>query len=1282
MSLLHPRLRMARRWLWNGLALGVVAAAVVFGAASQLLPLAERHPDRIAAWLAQRIDRPVAFDRVETRWTRRGPLLRLDNLRLGEGRQAIRVGDAEMLISQYAGLLPGRSFTELRLRGLDLTLERRDDGRWEIRGLPGQQTAQGDPFEALEGLGELQVIGGRLAISAPKLHLQARIPRVDLRLRVDGAQVRLGMRAWMQSGGEPVLATAQFDRDSGDGRVHALARKAQLRAWSPLLEATGIALRGGHGRGEAWVQLHDRRVAALWAEGDFDGVRLDGAPLADGTPTRLALPQLQARARWRKTAGGWRVAVPHLRVRDADGEHVLDGLALAAVGERRQLQAPRLDAGPLLAAAALSERLAPAWRTWFARARPHASAHDLALVAGPGGQWQVQGRLEQVGFAPVGHAPGLDGLAGQLQADPRGLAFVAERSAAVRVDWPGGFAAPQVFHLGGTLAGWREGGGWRVATSGLQLRGREVGLDLRGGFAFHGDGTRPRIDLAADVRPTPVVAAKGFWLHHLMPPASVRWLDAALQGGRIEEAHALVCGDLDDWPFREAPGNPARGLFQVRARIADGTLRFHPGWPAAAHVDADLLFLADGFRMAGKGVVDGVGVRHFEAGIEHFGDAQLRVRAQGGGDASRLLALLRDSPLREAYGATLAQLSARGLAAVTFGLELPLHGDAAAAHVQGDVVLAGARLAAGEWNLVFDEVRGRARYDNGGFSAEGLSVRHEGAPGRLSLRAGDGARDPDNAFEATLEANLPAQKLLQRVPELAWLQPHVSGRSDWRAQLALPRATGRPGRAPAGRLRLQSSLAGTALALPAPLRKAAAAALPTHIETTLPLDAGEVRVALGTLAGVRARSHPAAGVRVVLGSARVEQPPPQSGLVVGGRAASLDALDWIAVAKSATTPASSAATGGPGLPLREVDVRVDQLQLLGARFSDTRVRLAPVTGGLAATLEGEALQGSVRVPDAGDATVTGRFARVHWRAMPHTGAGSPPAAAPDEDPIDPARLPPLAIDVASLRFNHAVLGQASLRTVPVADGLRIERLQAATPGQRIGLTGDWLGTGSDARTRLEATVQSGDFGALLAGLGYGGQLNRGEGRAVLEARWRGGPSAFSLAGMDGRLTLDVRDGQLTEIDPGAGRVLGLLSVAQLPRRLSLDFRDLFSKGFAFDALAGQVRLAGGRASSEGLRIGGPAADIRITGSADLRAQTFNQTIQVEPRAGNLLTVAGAIAGGPVGAAIGAAANAMLRKPLGELAARTYHVTGPWKDPHVEVVGRETAVAAGASPPPG
>src|SRR5690606_28468048 len=134
---LRRRLRLARRGALYALAAVLVLMALVNGVVSRLLPLAERHPDRVAAWLSERAGRPVAFDRLEAAWTRRGPLLRFDGLRIGADEDAVRIGEAEMLVSQYAGLLPGRAFSELRLRGLQLTLEHAEDGRWQVRGLPG-----------------------------------------------------------------------------------------------------------------------------------------------------------------------------------------------------------------------------------------------------------------------------------------------------------------------------------------------------------------------------------------------------------------------------------------------------------------------------------------------------------------------------------------------------------------------------------------------------------------------------------------------------------------------------------------------------------------------------------------------------------------------------------------------------------------------------------------------------------------------------------------------------------------------------------------------------------------------------------------------------------------------------------------------------------------------------------------------------------------------------------------------------------------------------------------
>jgi uncharacterized protein YhdP len=1301
---LRRRLRLARRGVWYTFAIGLVLMALVAGVVSQLLPLAERHPDRIAAWLSERAGRPVTFDKVQTQWTRRGPLLRLTAMRVGKGKQTVLIGDAEVLVSQYAGLLPGRSFTELRLRGLDLTLEHNSDGRWSIRGLPGQQQPGGDPFDALEGLGELQVIGGKLAVIAPDLGIDSHLPRVDVRLSVDEHRVRVGARAWAQMGKTPMEAVLDIDRVRGDGNAYFAAKRADLAVWSPLLHGAGVTIESGSGRAEAWAELRSHRITMVTVDALLDALQLRGAPLPDlqGTlaSSRSLFQHVEARARWQLVAGGWRLDAPMLRIGTGQQAQTLDGLVVAG-GQRYALLADRVDAAPLFAALALSDRIAPQLRRWLLATKPEATLRNIVVAGNRGGAMRASGHVDALGFAAGGDAPGVSGLAGELRGDDRGFNFVFDRGQKLRFDWPRGFGVPHVMALQGQIAGWREDAGWHVATPGLRIVDTALGATLRGGLWFQGDGSRPRIDLAVQLDDMPLTAAKGFWVHHLMSPASIRWLDMALVSGQLQGGRALISGDLDDWPFHGAGvANPAAfiaqgvaakgaapeattpksaapmgaapagavplGVFKATARIANAVLKFQPDWPAMDHVDADIAFVDDGFTVGGKGVLAGVGIRRFDAGIPHFDKAELTVQAQGGGDASQLLSLLKQSPLHKSYGDTIDNIDARGLAAVTFSLDLPMHDGGGASKLGGTVALAGANLAEKRWKIAFADVRGRAEYGNSGFAADKLAVMHEGQPGKLSLRVGDYTRDKRQAFEADLDANLSTDNLIQRAPELGWLKPYLSGRSVWTVAVAIPRSTsaGAPAAAIPTHLQLRSNLVGTTLDLPAPLRKATAVLLPATIDAALPLGSGEIKVALGNLIALRAHSgDKATGVRIVLGSNMVAEAPPASGLIASGRAATFDALGWIALAKGGHG-------GGNTMPLRSVDVSADRLLLLGAAFPDTRLQVMPTTGGTTVQVQGDALAGTVRVPDADGATVAGQFQRVHWRGATATNAPGSVALVNIGPDIDPAKVPPLALDIADLRFGDATLGTATLRTHALVNGMRVDQLQVRAPKQRIDINGEWLGRGSAARTRLGIALDSDDFGALLAGFGYGGQLTGGHGQARFDAGWPGSPAAFRLDALVGTLKLAARDGQLIALDPGAGRVLGLLSLAQLPRRLTLDFHDFFSKGFAFSRIDGDIRLGGGQARSDNLVIDGPAAEIRIRGAANLSAQQYDQTIEVLPKAGNLLTVAGAIAGGPIGAAIGAAANAMLKKPLGRIGAKTYRVTGPWKEPKVEIISRE------------
>ena len=162
-------------------------------------------------------------------------------------------------------------------------------------------------------------------------------------------------------------------------------------------------------------------------------------------------------------------------------------------------------------------------------------------------------------------------------------------------------------------------------------------------------------------------------------------------------------------------------------------------------------------------------------------------------------------------------------------------------------------------------------------------------------------------------------------------------------------------------------------------------------------------------------------------------------------------------------------------------------------------------------------------------------------------------------------------------------------------------------------------------------------------------------------------------------------GRLLEVDPGVGRVLGFLNLGELTRRLSLDFTDLYEQGLDFERIAGRIEVGGGQARLESFAIDGPASDIRVSGFADLRARTFDQTVTVEPSIGTSVALASAVAGGPV---VGAAVYLVDRLSGGaidRLGSFEYRMTGPWAKPEFSRVGwepfaRSAGAANGGEPP--
>ncbi len=1263
-------MRHARRGLFYTCALVLVLMAVVVAIADRLLPLVQEHPDKIAAWLIARAGRPVHFDHAEAHWTSRGPVFALYNLRIGEGKQQLAVDRAELLVAMYAGMLPDRPFSELRLRGLSLTVERDADGRWHFVGLSGpKEDEHHDPLKNLEGLGELQITDAHLTMRAPALGIAFTSPRVDLRMRVTDKRLRAGVRVAAASG-SPLLAVLDFDRRDNSGKVWIGGDAVDLAPWAPLFGYGGIDVASGRGRVGLWSTLQDRRVVSVQADANLHDLVFRMRPprvqLAGALP-QVTLAGLSLVARWEKLPGGWRAEATKLRLRNAAGEETLDGIAMQDA-RGIALVAPQLEIGTLLPIAMLSDHVSPALRDWLVQAAPKLLLGKLRVDATYSGNIRGSATIDDASWQPVERVPALQGFGGTLRFDNDAIALelAPHASHPMQLLWPPAFGDPVPLQIDGNLTVWRDGNGWTLESSNLHAHNDDIDLDTRLAMRFEHDGTRPRLDLFTTLHPAHLLAAKRYWIRHTMPPKTIQWLDNAIEGGEIAGGHVLVAGDLDDWPFRHNEGR-----FDAVADLVDAQIHFNPEWPHAEHVNGRLVFNGPGMSFDGNGTVLGIQAHQLSEAIPDFHEPMLDLRADVTGSGAQMLALLRQSPLQKKNADTFNALDVQGDGLHgTMRLLIPLRHELGEPKVNGDIDFSHVRLHDKRWDLLFTDVNGRVHYDQGGLLADALAVHVNDDPATFHLAIGDATGDPAIIVAAQIRGTFPATTLLQHAPTLDWLKSIITGRAAWTVEVKVPK-TAEGAHAMPAQLDASSDLRGAVLALPAPLNKPANGPLALQVHALLPASAGDISVKLGDLLTLRGRYNDAQPFRGLLAfGGDASGALPAQGLIANGHVPELDAAGWIAIAAG-----GKSGSGG----LQSVDLQVDNLALGGRHFANTRVHMTRTADTTTVHLDGDALAGNIAVPTDLARGIRGQFDRLYW---PSASANTNGALLADTDTdIDPAKVPPLHLDVADLRFGDAKLGHFLLQTHPVAQGLRIEQLDASAKSQTVNASGDWTRQSPTAtRTRLAIEFHADSLGKMLDAFGFKGVVAAGKTQAKLQGGWPGSPAAFRMAVLDGTLDLDVGEGRLLEVKPGAGRILGLVSLAELPRRFGLDFRDFFDKGFSFNTLRGRFVFANGQAHTDDLAIKGPAADIRVSGSADLVAQRYDQTIEVLPKAGGIVTAVGALAGGPIGAAVGAVAGEVLKRPLQQMGRKRYHVTGPWSNPDVKLLPGGTSNAAPPSEP--
>ncbi|HWI13188.1 MAG TPA: AsmA-like C-terminal region-containing protein, partial [Burkholderiales bacterium] len=276
-------------------------------------------------------------------------------------------------------------------------------------------------------------------------------------------------------------------------------------------------------------------------------------------------------------------------------------------------------------------------------------------------------------------------------------------------------------------------------------------------------------------------------------------------------------------------------------------------------------------------------------------------------------------------------------------------------------------------------------------------------------------------------------------------------------------------------------------------------------------------------------------------------------------------------------------------------------------------------------------------------------------------------------------LPALDIVAENFQLGQKQLGRLELSAVHENRDWRIERLRITNPESTLAADGVWQGWLSQPRTQLNVRFDVTDIGKTLTRWGFPEGVRRGTAKIEGTLHWTGSPQEFDYPTLGGNLVVDAARGQFVKLEPGIGKLLGIVSLQALPRRITLDFRDIFSEGFAFDAIIGALTIAHGVVSTDNLRIVGPSAQVVMNGVVDLARETQALFVRVNPHISDSLSIAGALIGGPVAGVAAFLAQKLLKDPLDQIAGFDYGITGTWSDPHVTKLERAEAVKQESTP---
>lgn len=1251
---------------WLILAIAIITLALLSGIFRALTPWAAQYKPEIERRLSALIGRPVNIGQMETDWYWFEPVIKLKQVAINGGKN-----DSPRLEKLFVGIDLFSSLWHWQIQPGVLYVEDvhfalyEDKGKWRIEGLsPSQLEVRQVSSETLHRIITWLAVQQKLVVKqvSASIHFAdgTLIPAQDFNLKMvnDSGHYKVEGEARLDQTAKShfkLLADVFFNPyhlHQTKGEVY-LALKGVLPAQLQVLfPRKAQCFKGGEGDIDLWINLDKGKIDTVQSQFHFKRLAWHS-----GVETKYQLVQsLRGNAAWKGGEQGWQLSADHLQLRFGGVRWPENQLQLSynAQDQSYKLYIKSLALQPLLAEITdWNPSLQP-----LANLQVHGDLQDTQAHFSTHQLYYFLTRFEKLGWQANGPSlPGFNHLSGVIHWQPdSGHLVLDSKNALIALQ---GYPA-QVFSILNAEFDWKNlNHGLRLSIARLVLSRPDLVLSTQGVLDGLSGDSPGHVQLITDF------SAKNLekWLHYLpeqhLKPKLADWLKKDIK--RIAQGNGRISlrGKLADFPFDKQPGE-----FKIQSHISGMELRINSKWPFFHDIDAYLRVnkrLLDADIVNAK--INGVPVKDVNLNIEDIGHDKenLLIHGKVEGMAENMKSFVMDSPLREKLS-MLKTLSVNGPLNLDLRLQIPLYPENNEVLALGRVDFANnsASFHHSLGKLELNDLSGQLDFDEKGVKNSAFEAKALGHPFRMAIRS---IKKPQPYTSVFMQSHVSAEDLRRQYqwPVLNFLQGGFSAKTYLKL-------TDDPD--DLDHLRIQSSLEGLAVNLPAPLAKESPKPVPLTLDVDFnPQKAMRVRLNYGERLSTdmwfeekRGRLSLDSGELRLGGGQALKQK--QSGVRILGSLPVFELAAW----NKALSGLSGKAVDNSLLPhLNFVDLRIGKAVILANTFHDLNFKAAKVSPKeWSISVAQPKIMANLKF-DLERYQLSGYFKRLQLAAPDF----KKPAAPGSHFPV--RQIPHLNFRVDDFLLDDLRLGSLTIKSHSTEEKWLLDYCKLAAPGYQINMNGEWQQHEHKNQTRVHGRLLISDLAKSLEHFNIDPVVEADHGEVNFTGGWKGSIVDAALPSIKGQMNIYLRDGRITSFSQeteeklGLGKLLSILSLQTIPRRLKLDFSDLSQKGYSFDVFKGHFLVKDGKMRTKDSYIDGPVAYAAMNGELDLKRRLYDLELRISPHITASLPVVATIAGGPVAGIAAWIANKIINHGMQKISAYTYKISGPWQKPVVQQI---------------